>query len=50
MEELKKLRNEKLNILNIPLILSINNKNVEKYLEIISNTLKDENFDYIKKV
>lgn len=50
MEELKKLRNEKLNTLKIPLILSINNKNVDKYLEIITNTLKDENFDYIKKV
>jgi hypothetical protein len=50
MEELSKLRTEKLNTLKIPLFLSINNKNVDKYLEIITNTLKDENFDYIKKV
>lgn len=50
MEELSKLRTVKLNTLNIPLFLSINNKNVDKYLEIITNTLKEENFDYIKKI
>ncbi len=36
MEELKKLRKEKLNNLNIPLILSINNTNIEKYFDAIS--------------
>lgn len=48
LDELKKLRSKNFIKTKVPLMLSINKKNVDKYFTEVSKFLEDYNFKFIK--
>ena len=48
LDELKKLRSKNFTKTKVPLMLSINKKNVDKYFTEVSKFLEDYNFKFIK--